>query len=231
MTADPAILVMAKAPRPGQVKTRLAPMLGSDACARLHEMLVERTVALAVSVVAAATLLAFDPPDARDELAALVPPAVKLVPQRGRHLGERLRAGVADVFAAHAGPVLVVGTDIPMLGARHLCHALGRLDAGDEDDVVLGPARDGGYYLAGMNRLQASLFDIAPALWGGPRVLSASVAAARAAGLRVGLLEVLADLDTPADAVALAAEPALPAQVRALLRGPLAVLPGAFSRG
>ncbi|MGH9105466.1 MAG: TIGR04282 family arsenosugar biosynthesis glycosyltransferase, partial [Acidimicrobiales bacterium] len=182
-------------------------------------------------VAPAATFLAFDPPDARHELAAVVPPAVKLIPQRGWHLGERLAAAVADVFAAHAGPALVVGTDIPMLAAGHLSHALGRLDAGDEDDVVLGPARDGGYYLAAMNRLQASLFDIAPALWGGPDVLSATVAAARAGGLRVGLLEALADLDTPADAAALAAEPALPAQVRALLLGPRAVLPGAPSRG
>lgn len=231
MTADPAILVMAKAPRPGQVKTRLAPMLGNDTCARLHEMLVERTVGLAVSVAPAATFLAFDPPDARHELADVVPPGVKLVPQRGRHLGERLAAAVADVFAAHAGPVLVVGTDIPMLGTRHFRDALGRLDAGGEDDVVLGPAYDGGYYLAAMNRLQASLFDIAPALWGGPRVLAGTVAAARAGGLRVGLLEVLADLDTPADAAALAAEPALPAQVRALLLGPLAVPGGAPSRG
>ncbi|MGH8300638.1 MAG: TIGR04282 family arsenosugar biosynthesis glycosyltransferase, partial [Steroidobacteraceae bacterium] len=168
-----AVLVMAKAPRAGQVKTRLAPILGDDTCAELCEVLVGRTAALATSVAPQATFLAFDPPDARDDLAALVAPTVKLVAQRGRHLGERLAAAVTDVFAAHGGPVLVIGTDIPMLAARHLHEAFRRLEYGD--DVVFGPARDGGYYLAGTTSLQPCLFDIDPALWGGPDVLAATM--------------------------------------------------------
>ncbi|MGH8299856.1 MAG: TIGR04283 family arsenosugar biosynthesis glycosyltransferase, partial [Steroidobacteraceae bacterium] len=94
-----------------------------------------------------------------------------------------------------------------------------------------GPARDGGYYLAGTTSLQPCLFDIDPALWGGPDVLAATMVRTRTAGLRVGLLEVLADLDTPADALSLAAAPNLPAELRAFVPGTLALLPGAHQYG
>ena len=229
MTDERAVLVMAKAARPGLAKTRLAPMLGDDRCACLQTALITRAVAVATSVAPGATFVAFDPPDARDELAGLVRPGVELVPQRGVHLGERLAAAVTDVYAVHLGPLVVVGTDIPLLGARHLRGAFASLSAGD--DVVLGPAHDGGYYLAGMNRPEPSLFDIAPQLWGGPGVLAATTTRVRAVGLRVGLLEELRDLDTPEDAVALAAEPSLPSALRPLLGGPVAVSRGEGSHG
>ena len=229
MTDERAVLVMAKAPRPGLAKTRLAPMLGDDRCASLQAALITRAVAVATSVAPAATFVAFDPPDARDELAGLIPRGVELVPQRSGHLGERLAAAVTDVYAAHPGPLVVVGTDIPMLAARHLRDAFSSLSTGD--DVVLGPAYDGGYYLAGMIRPEPSLFDIAPELWGGPRVLSATTTRVRAVGLRVGLLEVLRDLDTFEDAMALAAEGGLPSELRLLLSGPVTVSPGEGSHG
>ncbi len=224
-----AVLVMAKAPRPGLAKTRLAPMLGDARCACLQAALITLTAAVATSVAPGATFVAFDPPDARDELAGLVPPGVELVPQRGGHLGERLAAAVTDVYAAYRGPLAVVGTDIPLLGARHLRGAFAVLASGD--DVVLGPAHDGGYYLAGMTRPESSLFDIAPQLWGGPGVLDATVARVEADGLRCHLLEELRDLDTPEDAVALATEPSLPSALRPLLSGPVAVSPGGSSHG
>jgi len=219
---------MAKAPRPGLAKTRLAPMLGDDRCASLQSALITRAVAVATSVAPAATFVAFDPPDARGELAGLVPPGVELVPQRGGHLGERMAAAAGDVYAVHLGPLVVVGTDIPLLEARHLHDAFAALAGGD--DVVLGPAYDGGYYLAGITRPEPSLFDIAPELWGGARVLSATTTRVRAVGLRVGLLEVLRDLDTPEDAMALAAEGGLPSELRLLLSGPVALSPGGGSR-
>ena len=229
MTDERAVLVMAKAPRPGLVKTRLAPMLGHDRCACLQAALITRAVAVATSVAPGAKFVAFDPPDARDELAGLVPPGVELVPQRGRHLGERLAGAFADVSAAHRGPLVVVGTDIPLLEPRHLRDAFMALAGGD--DVVLGPAHDGGYYLAGMTRPVPSLFDIDPELWGGPDVLAATVARVEANRLRCHLLEALRDLDTPEDAVALAAEPSLPSAFRPLLSGPVAVSPGDRSHG
>ena len=220
---------MAKAARPGLAKTRLAPMLGDDRCACLQTALITRAVAVATSVAPGATFVAFDPPDAWGEVAGLVPRGVELVPQCGGHLGERLAAAVTDIYAFHQGLLVVVGTDIPLLGSRHLRDAFAALAGGD--DVVLGPAYDGGYYLAGMNRPVPSLFDITPELWGGPDVLAATVARAEADGLRCHLLEELRDLDTPEDAVALGAEPSLPSMLRPLLAGPVAVAPALGPRG
>lgn len=229
MTDERAVLVMAKAPRPGLAKTRLAPMLGDDRCACLQAALITRAVAVATSVAPGATFVAFDPPDARGEVAGLVPRGVELVAQLGGHLGERLAAAVTDVYAVHQGLLVVVGTDIPLLAARHLRDAFAALSAGE--GVVLGPTYDGGYYLAGMTRPEPSLFDIAPELWGGPDVLAATLARVEADGARCHLLEELRDLDTPEDAVALAAEPTLPSALRPLLSGPVAVSPGESSRG
>lgn len=220
---------MAKAPRPGLAKTRLAPMLGLGRCGSLQAALITLAAAAATAVAPGATFVAFDPPDAREELAGLLPAGVAVVPQRGSHLGERLAGAVADVFAAHRGPLVVVGTDIPLLEPRHLHDAFVVLAGGA--DVVLGPAFDGGYYLAGMSRPVPSLFDIAPQLWGGPGVLAATVARLEADGLRCALLEELRDLDTPEDAVALAAEPFLPSALRPILAGILASPLGESSRG
>jgi rSAM/selenodomain-associated transferase 1 len=210
-----AVVVMAKAPRPGLVKTRLAPLLGDDRCAALQSALITRTVAVATTVAPDATLVAFDPPDAKEELADILPPGVELVPQRAGHLGERLAAAVSDAYAVRPGPLAVIGTDIPLLEPRHLQDAAEALAAGA--DVVLGPARDGGYYLIGMHRPRPAVFDIDPELWGGPRVLAATLASAQAAGLVVRRTEALRDLDTPEDAVALAGMASVPSPLRDLL--------------
>ena len=229
MTGGAAVLVMAKAPRAGLVKTRLAPMLGHDGCACLQAALITLAATTATAIAPGATFVAFDPSDAGRELAGLLPAGFALVPQRGRHLGERMAGAVTYVYAAQRGPLVVVGTDIPLLEPRQLHDAFAALAGGD--DVVLGPAHDGGYYLAGMTRPVPSLFDIDPELWGGPDVLAATVARVVADGLRCHLLEELRDLDTPEDAVALAAEPSLPQALRPLLGGLVAVSSGGSSHG
>lgn len=215
MTASPAVLVMAKAPRPGSVKTRLAGRLGHDGCARLQVVLVRRTVDLACSVAPGATFVAFYPLDAEAETARYVPPDIVLLPQHGADLGERLTAATSRVLAARGGPLVVVGTDIPLLTPSHLLAAFDQLRSGR--DAVFGPALDGGYYLVGLTRARPVLFDVDPASWGGPTVLDDSLARARAANLSVGLLEPLRDLDTPEDAEVLLRDPRLAAEVRQVL--------------
>lgn len=218
MISAGALLVMCKAPRRGLAKTRLAPLLGERRCADLQAALIARTVAVVTSVAPAATYVAVEPPDALADVARLVPRGVVLLPQRGRHLGERLTAAATDVAAAHHGPLVVVGTDVPLLDAPHLRRAFETL--GTPGTVVLGPARDGGYYLIGTARPEPSLFAIEPGLWGGPEVLTATQELARAAGLHVRLLDTLRDLDTPDDVEALCLEAALEPELRALLCTP-----------
>lgn len=209
-----AVLIMAKAPRPGLVKTRLHPLLGPHGAAALQAVLIRHTATLAGA--AAATFLAYDPPDAAPQMRRLVPASVTLFPQRGGNLGERMAAAAAHVNTATGGPVLVLGTDAPTLTEGILRHAGDLL--GGEVDAVLGPALDGGYYLIGLARPTPAAFAIDPGLWSGNRVLAATLAALAGAGRRTRLLETLRDLDTPDDAAALRADPAVPATITTLLQ-------------
>lgn len=206
---QPSVLIMARAPRPGAVKTRLQPLLGAPGCARLQAAMIERTLRLAGQVAPERCWLALDRP-------CDVPATARVLRQRGDGLGARMRDAVEQVCSEQPGPVLVIGTDVPTLDARHLRAAAGML--ADDVDVVFGPALDGGYYLIGLRRPCAAVFAIDPSLWGGPQVLAASLAAADTAGLCTGLLEPLRDLDTPEDAHALLADGALPEELARLLR-------------
>jgi uncharacterized protein len=210
----PSVLIMAKAPRPGTVKTRLTPLLGPAGCARLQAALLTHTATLAHHTAPGSTYLAFDPPDAAAEVRPLVPAAVRLVAQVAGHLGVRLAAATDTVLAQAPGPLLVIGTDAPTLTTTILDQAVTVLRG---HDVVFGPALDGGYYLIGLHRPCLEVFAIDSSLWSGPGVLAASQAAAERAGLTVGLLPELRDVDTPADATALRTDPHLPPTIAALL--------------
>jgi len=211
------VLVMAKAPSCLSVKSRLAPAFGTRDRAVLQRALLRHTTAAALAVAPASTFVVVEPPEALREVASLAPSSAHVLAQRGTDLGSRMAAAVVDVATARAGPILVIGTDIPLLGPRHLEVAFQLLS--DAAEVVFGPTTDGGYYLVGLRRPTSTLsvFDIDPGLWGGPEVLATS-RRHLAAGMRVRYLEELRDLDTPADAAALLAEPALADGVRSLLR-------------
>lgn len=215
----PAVLIMAKAPRPGTVKTRLHPLLGPDGCAALARQLIRHAASAATAAGEVTVFTAVHPPDAIAEVAGLVPGTVRLLGQRGASLGERLANAASEVFARGHRPVLVIGTDAPALTPGLLAQAFRMLVNGQ--DVVFGPARDGGYYLAGLSYPAPEVFALDAGLWGGDRVLAASLAAARRAGLAARLLPGLRDLDTPADAQALLADPLLPPAIASALRSPI----------
>lgn len=214
MEPGPSVLVMAKAPRPGSVKTRLEPVLGPLGCARLQAALLVRTVTIAQDVAPGSTCVAFDPPDAAGEMRALVPDGVRMFAQVSGDLGVRLAVATETVLTWRPGPLVVIGTDAPTLTAKLLDRAATELRG---HDVVFGPALDGGYYLVGLRQPCPEVFAIDPSLWSGPEVLAASRAAAERAGLTVGLLPALRDLDTPADATVLRSDPHLPPALAALL--------------
>ncbi len=212
----PAVLVMAKAPRPGHAKTRLEPLLGRAGCARLQAALVTRAARWAHAVVDADTWVAFDPPDARSELARLVGPDVRLLPQVPGDLGQRIAAAATSIHAARPGPVLVVGCDVPALGPQHARAALD--DLADGCQIVVGPALDGGYYLLAVAEDRPELFDLPSQAWGGPEVLALTLA--RAQGLSLGLLRAERDLDTPDDVRAALADPLIAPGLAELLSPP-----------
>lgn len=213
----PTLIIMARAPVPGATKTRLRPLLGDEGCARLQAGLIRRCVALGVALGWAAHV-AHTPSGSASLLRPLVGPDTVLLDQRGDDLGARMAAAVHDVTAAAPGPVVLIGTDCPLLGPAHLRAAADRL--ADGHDVVLGPAHDGGYYLIALARPTPAVFALPVGLWGGPQVAAHTRHAARAAGLTLATIEPEHDLDTPQDAATLLRDPRLPADVRALLRPP-----------
>lgn len=220
----PSVVVMTRAPLPGATKTRLAPMLGVEGCARLHRALIAHTLAAARDAVGdRCVVVAVDPPEHMDLVGALARPVARhadLITQSGADLGERMAAAVGYAYQRHGSPVVVVGTDLPSLTPALITGAACAVAAGA--DVVFGPALDGGYYLVGLARPTAELFALPPELWGGPAVLSASLDRATALGLRFTTLAPQRDLDTPKDLLALAREGALPPVVAAATRATLA---------
>lgn len=192
MPAEGAIIIFAKAPVPGAVKTRMCPPLTPDEAATLHGSLVmdavERTRSLRGFDVFLACTPGMDHPFFQT-LAARH--RLRLCDQVGDDLGQRMDHALTAAFTRGYAHALLVGTDIPNLSAGHYQRAKALLQAAD---VVLGPTQDGGYYLVGAKHPVPALFAGIP--WSTGSVLAQSRARAERAGLVVGLLEPERDLDT-----------------------------------
>ena len=205
--ADSALVIFAKAPIPGQVKTRLCPPLTPDEAATLHGSFVldalERTkAALLTFRLPAVRFLACAPSSTHVFFKILAERhGVPLLDQQGKDLGERMHQAFVDCFAQGFTKVVLVGTDVPSLPLTHYQQAFGALEA---HDFVLGPARDGGYYLVGLTRPAPELFHDIP--WSSDRVLAATRDRADRAGLRTALLQTWRDVDTIDDLQALIQE-------------------------
>jgi hypothetical protein len=189
-----ALVVFLKAPRPGAVKTRLIPALGEENATALYRVLAEEGVRRTAPVGGEyERLFFFAPDDARAEMEAWLG-ARGWLPQEGRDLGGRMAAAFETAFREGAQRVAIVGTDAPWVSRERVLEALSALDA---HPVVLGPARDGGYYLIALACPRAELFD--GIAWSTSGVLRTTIAKARALGLPVRLLQPLTDIDTLED--------------------------------
>ena len=208
------ILIMARAPRPGEVKTRLEPLLGPEGCARLQAELIWHSARWAAAC-AQKCWLAYSPAYAREALAHLVPANVGLFAQEGGDLGVRLRHATGHVFRTHRGGLAVIGTDAPELGPEHLRRAERELARGQ--DACLIPAMDGGYALIALARPLAHAFGLPAAAWGGPTVLDLTITMLKEAGCSWSVLEPVRDLDIPDDARYLAANAHCPTAIRDVL--------------
>ncbi len=191
-TDDRVLAIMAKAPRAGHVKTRLASAYTPDAIVRLYRALVEDTIDLARSL--GLRICAVCPAEDERHLAAWLPRDVEIVAQ----VGAGLAAGLTFTFDRLCRPpgrrVVAVGGDTPHVPAAVLASAFAAL-AGR--DLVVGPSGDGGYYLVGATRPQPDLFD--GKVMGTGSAFDALVAGARRLRLRVGFTETHYDVDLPED--------------------------------
>jgi uncharacterized protein len=212
----PAVLIMARAPRPGEVRRALEPVLGREGCLELQSALIAQTAAWARKVGSGAPPhVAHEPPDAGAELRRLVGADAVLFPQNGEGIAGRLADASARVLARSGGPLLIVWPDLPRF---RLAHAAGALDdLGSGCDVVLGPAIDGGLYLIAIARPLPELFALPEHAWRND-VMRVALTAIRDVGFEVGILRAERALHRPADVRAALADPLLPTDVATILR-------------
>jgi hypothetical protein len=190
-----AVAIMAKAPRPGEVKTRLCPPLLAAEAAALYRCFLLDKIAAVRALHGVRPVLAYTPDEAQAELAVLAPDFT-LVPQRGADLGARLHATLAGLLGAGHPGAIAVDSDTPTLPREFLQRAVDCL-ARPGPDVVLGPTEDGGYYLIGVRAAHRALFDDVP--WSTRVVLEATLRRAAAAGLEAVRMPTWFDVDTPDD--------------------------------
>jgi rSAM/selenodomain-associated transferase 1 len=197
----PALVVMARQPVPGRVKTRLFPYLSPEQSASLYTAFLRDAVGLALSVPEYAVYLAYTPASSRRFFYEFLLPRVELIRQKQGKLGGRMAELIHRLTNEEFSPVVVIGSDIPMLQPGILKEALKILE---ETDICLGPSGDGGYYLIGMNTLHKELFKKIP--WSTPEVLKVTLERIEEAGLSAGLLEEFRDVDTIEDLTKLRAD-------------------------
>lgn len=203
-TRGTALVIFAKAPIPGQVKTRLCPSLTPDEAATLHGSFVIDTLE---RTKAAAGKLKLD----MDRYLACAPSSthvffkimeerqgVRLIDQIGEDLGARMHHAVETMGLRGYRRTIIIGTDVPTLPLEHFRQALTLLDS---HDLTIGPALDGGYYLIGINKTVPELFADMP--WSTDQVLRLTQEKAAVLGLKTALIQPWRDVDTLDDLEAL----------------------------
>jgi hypothetical protein len=187
-----AVAILSRRPQPGVSKTRLAAVIGEEAAADLaRAMLLD-----VVQAVRAAELwhpaLFVEPPGAARDLGQLTGIEDARAQVTG-DIGVRMLGAALELERDGYAPLILVGSDLPLLSVALIHHALRALHRAD---VVFSPAEDGGYSLIGMRRAAPAILDSREIEWSGPRVLEDSLRLARSAGLSHATIAPLSDIDT-----------------------------------
>ena len=191
------LVVFAKAPQAGHVKTRLIPSLGASGAAALARKLLTHALRQATAADTDAVELCMSPaPQDPAWQGMKFGPAVTLASQGDGDLGERMARAMARVMVQHQCPVMLMGTDCPALTSAHLNEAARQLS---KHEAVLLPARDGGYVLIGLKAPCPALFNDMP--WSTPEVAAETLRRMAALSLRVWQGPTLQDIDEAADLV------------------------------
>jgi rSAM/selenodomain-associated transferase 1 len=186
-----ALILMTKAPRVGTVKTRLQPELTPGQSLLLYQAMVEDTVRQFNDVGFCDLKIFFYPADANGEMKTWLGDQFEYIPQHGDDLGEKMHNAIAEILKQKYQKVVLVGSDIPTLDSTTIVRAFSSLD---DYDVVLGPCKDGGYYLIGMKQQHPELFE--GVVWSTNLVLQQTIQIARSAELEIVQLEKKSDIDT-----------------------------------
>jgi|TARA_B100002003_G_scaffold229152_1_gene238205 hypothetical protein len=193
-----ALVIFAKAPIPGTVKTRLCPPLSPEEATALHSSFLMDTIEQTkkgLGKLKADRFVACDPSMEHPFFTAMRSHhGVQLLQQRGNDLGQRMEGAIRELLDRDYSSVVITGCDIPTLPVEEISRAFGLLE---EQDCVLGPCTDGGYYLIGLRCLYPELFSDIP--WGTSAVLNLTKKKADVLNLKLGFTTPWFDIDTPDD--------------------------------
>jgi uncharacterized protein len=194
-TKSDRLIIFVKWPEKGKVKTRLTAALGEDAAYELYKCFVEDLFNTVV-LTGIRPLIAFHPEGAEDRIRAWLGSGYNYIPQVGSDLGERMKNAFSQVFSDGVSQAVLIGSDFPDLPAAIINDAFSSLK---RNDTVIGPARDGGYYLIGFRRktFLPGIFDAIP--WSTNIVFARTMAILRKEGSRIHQLPVWNDIDRPGD--------------------------------
>jgi rSAM/selenodomain-associated transferase 1 len=187
---------MAKAPVPGEVKTRLVPPLTAEQAADLSRALLLDQLDHLTALRSADLYLVFAPADAAAAVKTLAPGRYQCFPQRGDDLGSRMENVLAELWRRGHRNVLLIGGDLPPVPLETLYDAFAQLSA-DQNRVVLGPSLDGGYYLVGMNQPVPEIFS--GMTWSHDQVFNETIRRLDRLGIDCALLPEWFDVDGAAD--------------------------------
>ena len=201
MADQPLIILFVKVPARSQVKTRLAAALGEEAALELYQRFVQ-DILDTLEQTGIPVMICYYPPDNRNAVAGWLGPEQQYLPQEGRDVGERMENAFRQAFNRGFSRVVLIGSDIPDLPAPLIKEALAALHM---HDAVIGPARDGGYYLIGFRNDTFFPGVFSGIAWSTGTVFRSTMQAFGKAGQRVHELPLWQDVDTIEDLKDLAA--------------------------
>jgi hypothetical protein len=206
MRHEAAVCIVCKTPGINRGKSRLRPLLGAETVARLSACFI-RDVTEALEAVPDALarrfLAIYSPAGSEATLRPLLPPDWTLVCREAQTVGKVMHSSIEALLADGHDAAILVNADSPTLPPAFVAHAITALRM-PGDRLVLGPASDGGYYLVGLKRPHARLFE--EIAWSTPEVLARTLDRAAEIGLPVTLLPMWYDVDDAASLALLEAE-------------------------
>jgi rSAM/selenodomain-associated transferase 1 len=189
---DRWLIIFAKEPKKGKVKTRLTPYLSETECLNLYQAFLKDTLRYAKKVQCEKRVLAYQIAEGEPATLREISSLFLLHKQRGSDLGERMDNAFRFAHRRHASHTVIIGSDSPTLPHRYIDEAFIKLFT---HDVVVGPSVDGGYYLIGLKSPCRALFK--GIQWSSRTVLAATVHSARTLNMKVACLEQWYDVDDP----------------------------------
>jgi rSAM/selenodomain-associated transferase 1 len=190
------LVIMAKKPAKGKVKTRLCPPLSQEQAMNLYRSFLLDKIEQVSMVKNVLPALAFTPESAKKFFREIVPKNFELIPQNGLDLGERLANVFKNMFSKNFEQTVIIGSDSPTLPTMSIEKSFSLLNKKDID-VVLGPCDDGGYYLIGTKFFFSNLFE--EISWSTSKVFNETIKRIEESNLRLATLPVWYDVDSMDD--------------------------------